>query len=201
MKSRNLAKYSLIAGSLGVLCCTTCGAFTFGHKSSTQVANNSIATNTTGTSTSNTATATTPATTAAPVNQTETLSPQLQAAAQRVEKAKVDLDTAHKRLNASKAVLKAAESELRAAQADQQALSLKTEAQKLADASGMNDTGRAQSPTLFPAPSPQPGQAVPVPISNGQTFDNSGTVDFSAASANGGPSQSPGAPVAGTTSP
>jgi hypothetical protein len=63
--------------------------------------------------------------------------PESQAAAQRVERAKNNLDQAHKQLDAARAVLKAADAEYRAARADQEALSLRTQAQRLADSSGL----------------------------------------------------------------
>src|SRR5277367_5942513 len=69
---------------------------------------------------------------AASTEDTGNVSPQMQAAADRVNKARADLDLARKRLSASKAILKAADSELKAARADQQALALQTQAQQLA---------------------------------------------------------------------
>ena len=68
-------------------------------------------------------------------------SPQIDAAVKRVETAKTNLDLAHKRLDASKALLKAAEAEYRAAKTDKDALVLTTQAQQLADASGLPKNG------------------------------------------------------------
>ena len=68
------------------------------------------------------------------------LSPEQQSAAQRVDMSKAKLDQARQQLSAAKALLKAAEAEFKAAQADQTALSLRTEARKLADASGLQET-------------------------------------------------------------
>ena len=105
------------------------------------------------------------------------VSPQLQAAADRVTKARGDLDLAHKRLNASKAIVKTADAEFKAAKADQQALTLQSQAKELADASGMSET-------TPPAITAAPGQAAPTqsitntdqsPDNAGQTFDFSGT--------------------------
>ncbi len=114
---------------------------------------------------------------AASANGEAPVSPQLQAALDRVTKAKADLDNAHKRLNASKAILKAADAEFKAAKADQQALTLQSQAQALATASGMNDASAATATTPAPA---QPATAAQ-PVANtqsdstGQTFDFSGT--------------------------
>lgn len=109
---------------------------------------------------------------AATANGETPVSPQLQAAADRVTKAKTDLDTAHKRLNASKAVLKAADAEFKAAKADQQALSLQTQAQALATASGMN--GSAATPTTTAPTSAAPVPSDSSPNNVGQSFDFSG---------------------------
>ncbi len=70
-----------------------------------------------------------------------TSTPQIDAAIKRVDTAKTNLDMAHKRLDASKALLKAAEAEFRAAKTDKDALVLTTQAQQLADASGLPKNG------------------------------------------------------------
>ncbi len=67
--------------------------------------------------------------------------PQIDAATKRVDTASANLDLARKRLNASKALLKAAEAEFRAAKTDKDALVLTTQAQNLADASGLPKNG------------------------------------------------------------
>jgi hypothetical protein len=76
-----------------------------------------------------------------PGSSTADLSPELQSAGQRVDMSKAKLDQARQQLSAAKAMLRAAEAEFKAAQADQNALSLRSEARKLADASGLQDTG------------------------------------------------------------
>jgi hypothetical protein len=89
----------------------------------------------------------TPTTTPAPIKAE--LSPELQAAAERIDLSKSKLDQARQQLSAAKAMLKAAEAEFRAARADQEALSLRTEARKLADASGLQD-GASKGNRLYP---------------------------------------------------
>jgi hypothetical protein len=66
--------------------------------------------------------------------------PELQSAQQRVEMSKAKLDQAKQQLSAAKAMLRAADAEFKAARADQEALSLRTQARKLADASGLQET-------------------------------------------------------------
>jgi len=114
---------------------------------------------------------------AASVNGTGAASPQLQAAIDRVTKAKADLENARKRLNASKAILKAADAEFKAAKADQQALALRGQAQELADASGMNGPQTTAPATSIaqPAQIQQPGGADQTVDNSGQGFDFSGT--------------------------
>lgn len=68
------------------------------------------------------------------------IAPDTDAAAQRVELAKAKLDQSKQQLIAAKAILKAAEAEFRAARADQDALALRTQARKLADASGLPES-------------------------------------------------------------
>jgi hypothetical protein len=105
-----------------------------------------------------------------PGQNTADLSPELQSAAQRVDMSKSKLDQARQQLSAAKAMLKAAEAEFKAAQADQNALSLRTEARKLADASGLQDNGTVgnrlypvdmsqikSTPVTSPSAAPQSG--------------------------------------------
>ncbi len=65
----------------------------------------------------------------------------LDPASQRVEQSKIKLEQARAQLSAARSMLKAAEAEFRAAKADKEALSARTEATKLADASGLKDDG------------------------------------------------------------
>lgn len=117
--------------------------------------------------------------------QTQEVNPQLQAAAERVTKARSDLDIARQRLNASKANLKAADAEYKAAKADQTALTLRTQAQKLADSSGLNEgtstatpgaaaVGAGFAPPVSSSVSPVPVQPVVNSPSADQPFDFSG---------------------------
>ena len=76
--------------------------------------------------------------------------PELQSAQQRVELSKGKLEQAKQQLSAAKAMLKAADAEYKAARADQEALSLRTQARKLADASGLQDTVSTGT-RLYPA--------------------------------------------------
>jgi hypothetical protein len=78
--------------------------------------------------------------------------PEAQAAAQRVERAKSNLDQAHKQLDAARAVLKAADAEFKAARADQDALSLRTQAQRLADSSGLTGVPMDRVQSIPPVP-------------------------------------------------
>jgi len=78
--------------------------------------------------------------------------PESQAAAQRVERSKTNLDQARKQLDAAKAVLKAADAEFRAAKADQEALALRTQAQRLADSSGLTGVPMDRVQSLPPVP-------------------------------------------------
>ncbi len=83
-------------------------------------------------------------------------SPELQAAGARIDKAKTSLDQARRQLEAAKAVLKAANAEFNAARAEQEALSLRTQAQRLADSSGLQGAPMeppVKSNRLLPAPS------------------------------------------------
>ncbi len=85
----------------------------------------------------------------APATPAVEQSPELKSAAERIDLSKTKLDQARQQLSAAKAMLKAAEAEYKAARADQEALSLRSEARKLADASGLQDTG-AQANRLYP---------------------------------------------------
>jgi hypothetical protein len=78
--------------------------------------------------------------------------PESQAAGQRVDRAKTNLDQARKQLDAAKAVLKAADAEFRAAKADQEALALRTQAQRLADSSGLTGVPMDRVQSLPPVP-------------------------------------------------
>ncbi len=81
----------------------------------------------------------------APTKQEKTLvdkaAADLDPASQRVEQSKIKLEQARAQLGAARSMLKAAEAECRAAKADKEALSARTEATKLADASGLKDDG------------------------------------------------------------
>jgi len=79
--------------------------------------------------------------TPAPVNTVKESNPELDSAGQRVEAAKTKLDQARQQLKAARALLKACEAEFNAARADREALALRSEAKKLADASGLKDNG------------------------------------------------------------
>jgi hypothetical protein len=76
--------------------------------------------------------------------------PELQSAQQRVEMSKNKLDQAKQQLSAAKAMLKAADAEFKAARADQEALSLRSQARKLADASGLQESVSTGT-RLYPA--------------------------------------------------
>lgn len=110
MKALNLASISLLASSLILSSNTTCGAKLFTGTNKKTVAPASVVLST----------------------------PELQAADERVAKAKQQLDTARKQLSATRALLRAAEADYKAAQAEREALALKTHAQGLADASGLS---------------------------------------------------------------
>jgi hypothetical protein len=128
MKLDNLAKYSLIATALSLSTNswlgTTGSAHAFslggGSKQSNQQATTTVST------------------------------PQIDAAEKRVETAKTNLDLARKRLDANKSLVKAAEAEFKAAKTEKDALVLNTQAQQLADASGI----------------PKNGENAPVPATN-----------------------------------
>jgi len=79
-----------------------------------------------------------PLTPPAPVKES---TPEIDAAGHRVDQAKIKWDQARAQLSAAKSMLKASEAEYRAARADKEALSARTEARKLADASGLKDDG------------------------------------------------------------
>jgi hypothetical protein len=108
-----------------------------------------------------------PATPAQTAVDSDTSSPDAIAASARIDKAKTNLDQAHKQLDAAKAVLKAADAEYRAARADQEALSLRTQAQKLADSSGLQGVpmdrvqGVQQTSKFLPGPAITPAATTP----------------------------------------
>lgn len=79
--------------------------------------------------------------TPAPATTVKESNPELDSAGQRVEAAKTKLDQARQQLKAARALLKACEAEFNAARADREALALRSEAKKLADASGLKDNG------------------------------------------------------------
>jgi hypothetical protein len=74
---------------------------------------------------------------AATVGFAPPVSPELQAADERVKQAESQLDVAKKQLSAAKSLLRAAEADLKAAKADKQALALRTAAAGLATEAGM----------------------------------------------------------------
>ena len=76
-----------------------------------------------------------------PASTVQESTPELDMATHRVEQAKAKLDQARQQLSAARAMLKAAEAEFKAARADKEALAARTEARKLADASGLKDDG------------------------------------------------------------
>ncbi|MDR3614278.1 MAG: hypothetical protein P4L53_12005 [Candidatus Obscuribacterales bacterium] len=98
-------------------------------------------------------------------------SPELQSASDRVEMSKAKLDQARQQLSASKAMLKAAEAEYKAARADQEALSLRSEARKLADASGLQESGVAPN-RLYPVDMSQLKKAPVAPAMTGSNANN-----------------------------
>ena len=85
----------------------------------------------------------------AAVTTTQTSTPELAQADERVRQSKVQLETARKQLVASRALLKAAVADFQAARADRQALTLMTKAQSLADVSGLQ-LPTTQTPTTQP---------------------------------------------------
>jgi hypothetical protein len=109
--------------------------------------------------------------------------PEAQAAAQRVERAKNNLDQAHKQLDAARAVLKAADAEFRAARADQEALSLRTQAQRLADSSGL--TGVPMDRVQSIPPGSKGAQATGVPDPKTMAAQSAGADPKSAAAMSG----------------
>jgi hypothetical protein len=98
-------------------------------------------------------------------------SPELQSASDRVEMSRSKLDQARQQLSASKAMLKAAEAEFRAAKADQEALSLRSEARKLADASGLQESGATPN-RLYPVDMSQLKKAPVAPAMTGSNANN-----------------------------
>jgi multidrug efflux pump subunit AcrA (membrane-fusion protein) len=97
--------------------------------------------------------------------------PELQSASDRVEMSRSKLDQARQQLSASKAMLKAAEAEYRAAKADQEALSLRSEARKLADASGLQESGATPN-RLYPVDMSQLKKAPVAPAMTGSNANN-----------------------------
>jgi hypothetical protein len=89
----------------------------------------------------------------APVEMT----PEIQAASQRVDQTKTKLDQARRQLDAAKASLKAADAEYRAAKADMEALTLRRQADNLADATR---TGQDAAPATA-GNGPPGGRLVP----------------------------------------
>ena len=128
-------------------------------------------------------------------NNAQTVSsPQIDAAVKRIETAKTNLDLARKRLDASKSLLKAAEAELRAARTDKDALVLNTQAQKLADASGLPKNGE-NAPVAPIAPVVTPSTATATPNTGAVYNNNESTIDYSGGTAAGQVSSAP-APTA-----
>lgn len=82
----------------------------------------------------------------APVEMT----PEMQAASQRVDQTKTKLDQARRQLEAAKASLKAADAEYRAAKADMEALTLRKQADNLADATRNGQDGAPAAATSAP---------------------------------------------------
>jgi hypothetical protein len=121
------------------------------------------------TSTTSVTSQNTPAMTATPVSTQG--SPELQSASDRVEMSKAKLDQSRQQLSASKAMLKAAEAEYRAARADQEALSLRSEARKLADASGLQESGTTGN-RLYPVDMAQLKKAPVAPAMTGSNANN-----------------------------
>lgn len=111
-------------------------------------------------------------------------SPQVDAATQRVESAKANLDLAHRRLDAAKALLKAAEAEFRAAKTDRDAMVLTTQAQQLADASGIPKNSETAAPVPAQANTAAPAAVAPAPtatnaVSTPVYTNSENTIDFS----------------------
>ncbi len=90
--------------------------------------------------------------------------PEMAAAEDRVRQAQSQLETARKQLTAARSLLKAAEADLKAARAEREALALRTQAQGLAQESGMVRNSTPVSLAAKPyvptestqAPAPQP---------------------------------------------
>lgn len=82
----------------------------------------------------------------APVQAASAATPELKAADERVDQAKAQRATARKQLSAARALLKAAEADFKAACAEREALALKTTAQDLADASGLQQVAAPGTP-------------------------------------------------------
>ncbi len=107
-------------------------------------------------------------------------SPQIEAATRRVDTAKTNLDLAHKRLDAAKSLLKAAEAEYKAAKTDKSALLLSTQAQQLADASGLPKNGEnVPAPTGAAATT----NALPATPAAAPVYNSENTIDYSGGSA------------------
>lgn len=125
----------------------------------------------------------------------EVSTPELDAASARVTQAKNKLDQARKQLTAAKAMLRAAEAEYKAYVADHTALSLRTQAQRLADASGLQSVpGTVSEPVSVSKPVIAPvTTSAPVPTAGMERIRQ---VDFNAepahsSAAPAGPSEQP----------
>ncbi|GEM_PF-2874208 len=140
MKALNYASLSLLAGALILGANTTCGAKLFPDNKPKAGA----------------LTITTPTT------------PELQAADERVARTKQQLDTARKQLSAARALLRAAEADYRAARTEREALALKTHAQGLADASGLNAAQAPAKPADQVAASTRLSAEQQAPVPQGQ---------------------------------
>ncbi len=139
-----------------------------------------------------------------PGQTNQDVSPELQSAAQRVDMSKSKLEQARQQLSAAKAMLKAAEAEFKAAQADQNALSLRTEARKLADASGLQDTGttgnrlypvdmsQIKSTPVGAAATPASGASLPMGVGADNRLQTPGDVTSTTPAATSAPAPSAG---------
>jgi len=130
----------------------------------------------------------------------QALTPELTAAEERVNKAKTQLETARKQLDAARALLRAAQAEYKAAQADREALSLRTTAQGLADASGLQQL-TAQAPATATASAskavsqPQQGRSQPNAGSAGRSLPDTSQIRIQQFDFNAEPAQPDSIPL------
>lgn len=137
MKPQTAVRLSLIVGLVG-LTSTVCGAENISIKPAPSTAPEAI----------------------------KITTPEMVAASDRVRQSETQLETARKQLVAARSLLKAAEADLKAARAEREALMLRTQAQGLAEESGMVHGSAPVSLAARPATPPstipsQPASAAP----------------------------------------